>query len=296
MFRGSFVALITPFTRSGRVDRKALAQLVEWHIQEKSDGIVCCASTSEGATLSEAERNSIISLCVKVAAGRIPIIAGTGTCDTRQSVRFTESAKKLGASGCLVVSPYYNKPTVRGCVAHYRAIAAVGLPIIAYNNPARTGFAFPIDFVRELEQIPEVVAIKDCSTSLAFVEEVCQTSRIAIIGGDDDQAFAVIERGAIGTISVISNVLPRAWRTMVHAALAQDEKAQRLFQRYYRLCKAHFIETNPQCVKYVLSQMGKCLPVCRLPLVMPTEQTEMALKKVLLELALPMFSKSQLVK
>lgn len=296
MFSGSFVALITPFTDSGRVDRKALAALVEWHIQQKTDGIICSATTSEACTLSEAERSAILKICVETAAGRIPIIAGTGTCDTRQSVRLTREAKRLGASGCLVVSPYYNKPTARGCLAHYRAIATAGLPIIAYNNPGRTGFAFPIDFVRELEQIPEVVAIKDCSGNLAFVEEVCRTSRLAVFAGDDDQAFPVLEKGGVGTISVISNAFPLAWGNMVRLALNKEfESAARLFQRYYPLCKANFIEVNPQCIKYIASEMGRCKLVFRLPLVPPTISTQKAIKKVLLALALP-YAKSQLVK
>jgi 4-hydroxy-tetrahydrodipicolinate synthase len=297
MFRGSFVALITPFTHSGRIDRKALSDLVEWHIQEKTDGIICSGTTSEACTLSDVEKNGILKICLEAASGRIPILAGTGTCDTRQSVRLTRAAKKLGASGCLVVSPYYNKPTKRGCVAHYREIAKIGLPIIAYNNPGRTGFAFPIDFIRELELIPEVVAIKDCSANLTFVEDVCRTSRLAVFGGDDDQAFPVLQKGCVGTISVIANAIPFGWRNMVHSALDRDfARAAQLFNRYYPLCKANFIETNPQCIKYIVSQMGRCKPVYRLPMVLPTAATQNALKQVLFALAMPSYSKSLLVK
>jgi len=281
MFRGSFVAIVTPFTNSGRIDRKALASLVEWHIQEGTDGIVCCGTTGEGCTLSDSERKTVTEICVGVAKGRVPIISGAGTCDTRQSVRLVENAQKAGASGCLIVSPYYNKPTQRGCLAHFQEIGKVGLPIIAYHHPGRTGFRFSLDLVRELESIPEVVSIKDSSGDLEFMDAVCKTSRLGVFAGDDDLTLEVLQRGGVGVISVIGNIIPWGWGQMVRS------QSKKLFSRYLPLCHANFIETNPQCVKYVVSQMGRCKPIFRLPMVLPTEETQQEIKRVLLELSLP---------
>ena len=137
-FRGSIVALVTPLTASGRVDIRCLQQLVQWHIHEGTEGLVCSGTTGESTTLSESDRKKVLQACLEAADKRIPIIAGTGTCDTKQSVHFTEVAQKLGADACLVITPYYNKPTQRGCILHFQEISRVGLPFIAYNNPGRT--------------------------------------------------------------------------------------------------------------------------------------------------------------
>lgn len=284
-FYGSIVALVTPFTNSLRLDRKALASLVEWHIGEKTDGIVCCGTTGEACTLSETERKAVIETCVKTAAGRIPVIAGTGTCDTRQTVRFTEEALKLGADGCLVVTPYYNKPSQRGCLAHFRETAKVGLPIIVYYNPGRAVFRFTRDTLSELGKIPGIVAFKDSGRDPALVHDLFST--LAVLSGDDDMTLDWIERGGKGVISVIGNVIPRGWGEMVRLALKQDPKAKVLFERYLPLCHGNFIETNPQCVKYLVSQMGRCRGQLRLPMVLPTKQTQTALKQILLRMALP---------
>ncbi|MDE3045026.1 MAG: 4-hydroxy-tetrahydrodipicolinate synthase [Verrucomicrobiota bacterium] len=288
MFQGSLVALITPFSSNGRIDTKALESLIEWQINEGTDGIVCCGTTGEACTLSETDRKKVIEICVKSADGRIPIIAGTGTCDTRQTVRFTATAQRLGAAGCLVVTPYYNKPTQRGCLAHFREVSNVGFPIIAYNNPGRAVIRFTVELVQGLSALPSVVAIKDSSRDLEFVRALRKVTSLMILSGEDDLTFDIIQEGGAGVISVIGNVVPRGWREMVHLALAgQKEKAERLAHRYAPLCKGEFLETNPQCIKYLVSQMGKCKPVFRLPLVLPTLQTQNSLKQIVLELALP---------
>jgi len=288
MFRGSFVALVTPFFSSGRVDWKTLEDLVEWHILEGTDGIVCSGTTGESCTLSDAERKKLTEICVKTAAGRIPIIAGTGTCDTRQTIRLTEMAQRLGAAGCLVVSPYYNKPTQRGCLAHFREVAKVGLPVIAYHNPGRAVFRFTLESIQELGTIPGIVAIKDSTHDLDFIRGIRRVSNLSVFSGEDDITLEIIQAGGVGVISVIGNVIPRGWNRMVHLALSGDiVAAQKLALRYGPLCKGNFIETNPQCVKYLVSQMGKCGPTLRLPLVMPTLDTQKALKRILMEMALP---------
>ncbi len=287
-FAGSIVALVTPFTRKGAVDYKALSSLIEWQIAQGTDGIVCTGTTGESCTLSDAERIKIALHCVQIATGRIPIIAGTGTCNTDQSVRLTAKAQAVGASGCLAVTPYYNKPTQRGCLEHFRSIARVGLPVIAYHNPGRAVVRLNLDTIRALGEIPGIVAIKESSGDLEFVKKIRSITELPILSGDDDLTCGSIQNGAVGAISVIGNIIPRGWKQMIQAALSNHvERAQQLHQRYLALCKGIFLETNPQCAKYLVSQMGRCKPVLRLPLVWPTQETQDALRKIVLRLALP---------
>jgi len=275
---GSIVAIVTPFTSQARIDKKALQALVEWHIQEKTDGIVCAGTTGEGSSLNRNERKAILEICVKTAAGRIPIIAGTGTSSTRETILYTQDALKLGASAALVVTPYYNRPTQKGCIEHFRQIAKVGLPIIVYHNPARAVFRFTKDALQELVEIPEIVAFKDSGRDFALIENLY--SKLAVLAGDDDLTGDLLEQGAKGAISVIGNLIPRQWREAIHLALANDPKAKELFSHYMPLCKANFIETNPQCVKYLLSTMKRCKPIFRLPLSLPTEETQQTLRNI----------------
>jgi len=277
MFRGSFVALITPFTTQNKIDQKALESLVEWQIAEGTDGIVCCGSTGEGSVLNRAERKRVASICVKVAAGRIPILVGTGTCDTRQSIQYTEDALNIGASGCLVITPYYNKPTQQGCLAHFAEVAKVGLPVIVYHNPPRTCIRLTLETLQALSQIPGIVALKDSNRDLDLIRQ----SPLPVFSGDDDITYEILQAGGVGAISVIGNVIPRGWKQMISSS-----KGKQLAERYLPLCKAHFIETNPQCVKYVVSQMGRCQPILRLPLLLPTQETRKALIQTLVQLAL----------
>ena len=160
-FHGAFVAVITPFDRKGRVDRKNLGKLIEWHIQEGTQGIVCCGATGEGVALDSAEKKRVVSICVEASEGKIPIIAGCGTSSTKQSVQLTEQMQRLGANGCLIVTPYYNRPSQRGCILHFQEIAKVGLPVIAYHNPGRTAVRFTPETVAEIGKIPGVAALKD---------------------------------------------------------------------------------------------------------------------------------------
>ena len=169
---GSIVALVTPFTSNGRIDRKSLESLVEWHIAEKTDGIVCSGTTGEACSLSRIERKRVAEICVKASAGRIPIIVGTGTPDTRETIRLTEDASKLGASGCLVVTPYYNKPSQKGCLEHFRQVAKVGFPIIAYHNPGRAVFRFTRESLCELVKIDKVVALKDSGRDFELIQDL----------------------------------------------------------------------------------------------------------------------------
>jgi 4-hydroxy-tetrahydrodipicolinate synthase len=288
LFHGSFVALITPFNRKKRIDSKALEALIEWHIQEGTGGIVCSATTGEGVVLSERERKQVAEICLRVAARRIPIIANTGTCDTRQSVHLTEQMAALGADGCLAVTPYYNKPSQKGCVLHFREIAKVGLPVIVYHNPARAVIRLTAETVAEIAQIPSIAAIKESSHDIELVKKIRKTSKIPIFSGEDDLTCSILKEGGIGSISVIGNLIPRGWSEMIRLALSGDWiRAQRLSDRYLPLCKALFLETNPQCIKWAMKCFGKIEGELRLPLILPEPSTQREIKKTLIHLSLP---------
>lgn len=295
-FSGSFVALITPFTSKGRIDRKALAALVEWHIQQGTDGLVCCGTTGESCTLSRSEKKSVVETCVQVSHGRIPIIAGAGTPDTAESARLIADALRAGADGALVVTPFYVKPTQRGCLEHYRELAQVGLPIIAYHNPGRALFRFEWETIHQLGEIEGIVGFKDSSGSLDFVKTFRKVTRLPLFSGDDDLTYQTILEGGVGAISVIGNLIPKGWKRMIQLAKLGDPLGAVLARDYLPLCKANFIETNPQCIKFLASQVELCKPYWRLPLLPPTIETQEKLKRVLLRMSLPQYKeiKSQL--
>lgn len=290
LFSGSFVALITPFDSKGRLDRKALEKLVEWHIEEGTDGIVCSATTGEGTTLSEREKKRVAEICIRTAKGRIPIIVGTGTPDTRQSVHLTEQMQKLGADGCLVVTPYYNKPSQRGCILHFQEVAKVGLPVIVYHNPGRAVVRLEAETIAALHQIPGIAALKESSSDLEFVRKIRKLCSIPILSGDDHLTFETIREGGKGAISVVGNVIPKGWKGMIRLALeGKWEKAAELSDKYLPLCKALFLETNPQGVKFAMAWMGKAQGVLRLPLVPVSEGVGKEIERALLSLSLPPF-------
>lgn len=293
-FRGSYVPLITPFDRKGRLDQKALEKLIEWHIAEGTDGIVCSATTGEGVSLSDAERKKIAGICIRTAAGRIPVIVSTGINDTRTSVRYTEIAQRVGANGCLVVTPYYNKPSQRGCYLHFQEVAKVGLPVIVYHNPGRAVVRLTVETIQEISQIPNIVAIKETSRDLDLVRKLVKF--IPVFSGDDDIAFTVMQEGGVGSIVPTANLVPKGWKQMIQLCLqGKWEQAQRLAQRYLPLNRALYLETNPQCVKFALSWLGRCGSTLRLPMILPTDASQRELKKELLHLALPHFqSRSQI--
>lgn len=284
-WRGSFVPLITPFDRKLRIDRKALEKLVEWHIAEGTDGIVCSATTGEGPVLSDADRKTVAEICVKTAARRIPIIVATGINDTRQSIKHTEKAQSIGADGCLVVTPYYNRPTQRGCFLHFEAIAKVGLPVIVYHNPPRTAIRLLAETVIEMAQIPNIVAIKESSHDLDLVRKI--QPFLPVFSGDDDMTLSTLREGGVGSISVTANLFPRSWKQMIDCCLERRwERGNLLFERFSPVFQALFLETNPQCVKFALSWMGRCQPFLRLPLILPNPSTQMKIKRSILQYVL----------
>jgi len=288
--RGSFVALATPFDRNGRIDWKSVEKLVFWHVQQGTDGILCCGATGEGMTISEAEKKKMVVVCREAAEGKIPILINSGTADTRQSVRLTEQMLKLGASGCLIVTPYYNKPTQRGCIRHFAEIAKVGLPVVVYNNPSRVAVRLEADTIARISEIPGICGYKDSSGDIHFVRAVRKLSSIPILSGDDDLTYATLREGGSGAISVIGNLFPKQWKEMIDLALEGNwEPSKRIADRFFPLCKALFLEPNPQCLKFAMSWLGRCPGHLRLPLVSVTEETAAQIKQRLLALGLPTF-------
>lgn len=268
LFQGSIVALITPFQEDGSLDRKAYCELIEWHIQEGTDGFVCFGTTGEVPTLTKEEKLDLLRLCIDVASKKVPVIANTGTNDTRASKEFTQIAKEYGADGCLAVVPYYNRPTQEGCIQHFQQIADVGLDCILYHHPKRTGVTLTLGTIEKISQIPHVVAIKEASGNLELCSKI---SNLPILSGDDDYTLQLLKNGAVGSISVVANVLPGKHKEAVERTLKGDfAGAENVFSEVSSLCKALSMEINPQPVKYAVSLLKKCKPVWRLPMIAPS--------------------------
>lgn len=283
MFQGAMVALITPMTDAGDIDINALISLVEWHCDAGTDAIVVAGSTGEAATLTPEERKLIITETVKQVKGRIPVIAGTGTNDTKSTVALTQQAKEAGADAVLVCTPYYNKPTQAGLIAHFTAAADVGIPVILYNIPSRTAVDMLPETVVALSKHPHIIAIKE-SHSLArclALLDICDED-FDIISGDDANALPCIEAGGVGVISVVSNIVPQLMHDCIEAALSDDMAGAKILETRMRpLFETLFIETNPIPVKYCLSRMGKICNTLRLPLTPLSVPHHAALDKVL---------------
>jgi 4-hydroxy-tetrahydrodipicolinate synthase len=286
MFKGSIVAIVTPFKDDGEIDDAAFKELVDWHAEQGTNAIVCCGSTGEAPTLSSEEQLKIFEIALDVSKKRVPIIAGTGTYDTRKTVERTRKAKELGADGCLVVVPYYNRPTPEGCIAHFMEISKVDLPMIVYYHPGRTGVRLSAEVLAEIAKLPSVVAIKDCSGGLELIQAIQQISTIPIFSGDDPLTLAMMELGAVGGISVVANVIPKAWSEMIQSALqGNKERARELNALYTPLFQAMELETNPQCIKYAVSLLGKCKPYLRLPLLEPRQANKLMILQALTDQA-----------
>lgn len=269
MFTGSLVAIVTPF-RKGRVDEKALGDLIEFQIANGTTGIVPCGTTGESATLSHEEHDRVVACTVEAVRRRVPVIAGTGSNSTEEAVTLTRHAKQAGADGALLITPYYNKPTQEGLFRHYKAVAeAADLPLVLYNIPGRTGVNMAPATVARLASLRNVVAIKEGSGSLPQVSEIVQAcgDRMTVLSGDDALTLPMMAVGAKGVITVTANIAPADMAAMVAAFLAgRQEEARRLHYKLYPLFTALFYETNPIPVKEALGMMGKIDPELRLPL------------------------------
>jgi 4-hydroxy-tetrahydrodipicolinate synthase len=269
-FSGAFTALITPFRR-GALDEEALKELVRLQVKAGISGLVPCGSTGEAATLSASEKERIVRLVVAEAAGRVPVIAGVGTNDTKRAVEAALSAADWGADALLVLAPYYNKPTQGGLFLHFKAVAdAVKLPIVVYNIPGRTGVNIqPATLARIAADCEHVLAIKEASGSIDQASEILALTkgRLQILSGDDSLTLPMMSVGACGVVSVLSNILPKETSELCRAALAGDyAKARELHLKLFPLIKALFVETNPIPVKAAAHAVGLCANELRLPL------------------------------
>jgi 4-hydroxy-tetrahydrodipicolinate synthase len=270
MFRGSMVALITPMQEDGSIDDDALTRLVEFHIEQGTDAIVAVGTTGESATLDEAEHCAVIRRVVELVADRIPVIAGTGANSTTEAISLTRCALEVGASACLLVTPYYNKPTQQGLYLHHKAVAdAVSIPQILYNVPGRTACDMLPETVARLAEVSNIIGIKEATGDLQRLHQIREHcgSEFAVYSGDDATACEMMLQGGDGVISVTANVAPRLMHEMSQAALSGNrELALSLDQKLAGLHKALFVESNPIPVKWAVARMGLAGKGIRLPL------------------------------
>lgn len=270
MFSGSIVAIVTPMQADGTVDFGALDRLVQFHIDNRTDGIVAVGTTGESATLDVEEHIEVVRRVVKKTAKRIPVIAGTGANATSEAIHLTKLAKEAGADACLLVAPYYNKPTQEGLFRHYRAIAeAVDIDLILYNVPGRTACDMKPDTVVRLAEVRNIVGLKEASGSLERNQELLKRlgGEFCLLSGDDDIAVESVIAGFQGVISVTANVAPRQVHEAIAAARAGKlEEARRLNEQLKPLHRALFVESNPIPVKWALARMGLTSDGIRLPL------------------------------
>lgn len=277
MFKGSLPALVTPF-RNGALDLETLKKLVEWHIGEGSSGLVPVGTTGESPTLTHGEHETVVEEVVKAAAGRIPVIAGAGSNNTVESIRLAQHAEKVGADAILVVTPYYNKPTQRGLIAHFTAIHdACTLPIVIYNIPPRSVIDMTPETMGELAQLPRIIGVKDATGDLARVsmQRITCGADFCQLSGEDPTAHGFNAQGGVGCISVTANVAPRL-SSLLQAACAKGDYAAALEiqDRLMPLHKAIFTEPGLVGVKYAMSKLGLCSDEVRLPLTSLTDETK----------------------
>ena len=280
-FTGSMPALVTPF-RDGKVDYAALEALVDWQIAEGSSGLVAVGTTGESPTLTHEEHEAVVEAVVKFAAGRVPVIAGAGSNNTAEAIRFMRHAEKVGADAALVVTPYYNKPTQAGLVAHYRALHdCCDLPIIIYNIPGRSAVDMSVATMAELAQLPRIIGVKDATGDLARVpaqRAACGADFIQL-SGEDATAHGFNAEGGVGCISVTANIAPRLCAEMQAASLAGDyAKALALQDRLMPLHRAVFLEPGVVGAKCGLALLGRCSEEVRLPMLPATEPTRAAIR------------------
>lgn len=267
-FTGSGVAIITPFD-GNKTDYDALGELIEWHIASGTDAIIVCGTTGEASTMPDEEHLAAIEYTVKKAAGRITVIAGTGSNDTAHAVELSKKAEELGADALLQVTPYYNKATQKGLIAHFSAVAnAVKIPIILYNIPSRTGVSIAIDTLKELAKLDNIVAVKEASGNISYTAKLAaEVPELYIYSGNDDMILPVLSLGGKGVISVLANVMPKETHDMCAAYFNGDAAtATKMQLEYLELINNLFIEVNPIPVKTALNLMGKKVGNLRLPL------------------------------
>lgn len=292
MFRGTGTALVTPFAE-GRFDEESFRRFIDFQVEGGVEALIVLGTTGEAPSVSEEERTEIISCAVATAAGRVPVIVGTGSNSTDHAVSSSLRAQDLGADGVLVVTPYYNKPTQEGLYRHFREVAkAISIPMVIYNVPGRTGCNIHPDTVLRLADLENVAGIKEASGDMAQVDDLIRRvkkvrSEFKVYSGNDDQAFHLVCSGGDGVISVLSNVVPRETSTMIRSALDEDlSAARKAHLKLFPMMKGLFVETNPIPVKYAVARIGYCSQEIRLPLVPLSEKARDGLDCLMDELGL----------
>jgi len=287
MFKGSNVALITPFKNNG-LDEEAYIKLIHFHMDNGTRGLVPAGTTGESPTLSHKEHQRVIDLCIKESSGKVPVIAGTGSNSTEEAISLTSHAEKVGANGALIVTPYYNKPTQEGLYQHYKAINdKCGIPIIIYNIPGRSVIDMSVDTMARLFELKNIVGVKDATGDLDRVDR--QLSKMGKefiqLTGNDDNAFEFNKRGGVGTISVTANIAPKLCSDFQKLSVSNNEidiaEAEKLDKILQPVHNAMFIESNPSPVKYAAKLMDLCDDAVRLPLVKTSEKVKPVIKKAL---------------
>ncbi len=287
MFKGAYTALVTPF-KDGKINFGKMAELIEFQINEGIDGLVVCGTTGESATLSDKEKRRLIKFTVETVNGRVPVIAGTGSNNTIHTIKLSKFAEKVGVDGLLLVTPYYNKSSQKGLIAHFKTIAeSVTTPCILYNVPSRTGVNLLPDTVAKLAEIENIVGIKEASGNFSQLLELMSKvpKDFIVLSGNDDSIIPLLSIGGKGVISVLSNIYPKDTHNMCQAFfLGETNYAKELQLRYASLIKALFIEPNPMPVKDAMNILDMDVGNTRLPLVEVSSDTHEILKSVLYEL------------
>jgi len=282
MLQGAHTAIVTPFNKDGSVDYARYRELVEFQIENGMDGIVPVGTTGESPTLNNEEHMKVIEETVRTVHGRVKVIAGTGANSTAEAVELTRCAKEFGVDATLQVTPYYNKPNQEGLYRHFSAVAEIGLPVVLYNVPGRVAREIAIETVARLAKNPNVVALKEAGGKVERVKQVLDICDLEVLSGDDGLTWPMMRDGAVGLISVASNIIPDAVASLVHAALKKQwEDSKHLHEKYGSLFDALFIDTNPIPVKAALAMMGKIEEVYRLPLCEMSAADKAALQNVM---------------
>src|SRR5437588_1708237 len=288
-FRGSFTALVTPFSNGG-VDEQALRSLIDWQIAEGTDGLVPVGTTGESPTLSHDEHRHVVEWCVEQVRGRVPVIAGAGSNSTSEAIELAQHAEECAASAVLVVTPYYNKPTQEGLYQHFKAINdAIGIPIIIYNIPARSVIDMSVETMQRLFELKNVAGVKDATANVIRVSQqrAAMGEGFNQLSGEDASALGFMAHGGHGCISVTANVAPRLCAEFQNACLNGDyATALKLQDKLMPLHTALFIETNPAPAKYALSVLGKCSDIVRLPMVPLAERSKTAVREAMVHAGL----------
>ena len=288
MFKGSNVALVTPF-KGNSLDEETYIKIINFHLENGTNGLVPAGTTGESPTLSHREHEKVIELCIQEAKGKIPVIAGTGSNSTTEAISLTEHAEKAGADGALIVTPYYNKPTQEGLYQHYKAINdKCGIPIIIYNIPGRSVIDMTVDTMARLFELKNIVGVKDATGDLNRVDETFKKigNEFIQLSGEDGLAYEYNKRGGVGCISVTANIAPKMCSDMQKFSKSQNndeqKKAEEIDKKLQPVHKSLFIESNPSPVKYAAKLIGLCDDNVRLPLVTVLDETKAEVKKALI--------------